>query len=84
MIAAIQAPIIVLSPSAMIRRSHAWRILPDGKRAAIERRNEDSDRDLPLQFASSSSDPAYRVRNSSALGTKSAWYWNTPPCPASG
>ncbi len=26
----------------------------------------------------------YRARNSSALGTKSAWNWNTPPCPASG
>ena len=26
----------------------------------------------------------YRARNSSALGTKSAWNWNTAPCPESG
>ena len=24
------------------------------------------------------------ARNASALGTKSSWYWNTPPWPASG
>src|SRR5947208_2056728 len=39
---------------------------------------------LLLIDASLSTDAAYRARNSSALGTKSAWYWNTPPCPASG
>jgi hypothetical protein len=27
---------------------------------------------------------AYRARNLSALGTKSAWNWNTAPCPESG
>src|SRR4029453_11516503 len=26
----------------------------------------------------------YRARNSSALGTNSAWNWNTAPCPESG
>ena len=28
--------------------------------------------------------PADRERNASALGTKSAWNWNTAPCPESG
>ena len=41
-------------------------------------------REVLIQLGELEHRPAYRARNSSALGTKSAWNWNTPPCPASG